>query len=179
MSRENSRFPPAIEWASASERGSNLALGLVVRLIRTFGSGPLGLLRAPCALYFTLFAGQARAASKSYLQRVRWANGEHGAPGFRDVFRHVYSFATALVDRLALWSGSFDDFEIKIHGSGHMLGYQAAWSAPPHRRVKRTEGRNAKFHPSESRSRTSSGRDRRHPGLGHRPHRHRCVPSPR
>jgi predicted LPLAT superfamily acyltransferase len=88
--------------------------------IRTLGHRRLRILLAPIAVYFCLFAGSARRASKAYLARVGAAQGRSEPVRLRDTYRHIYSFAETIHDRLALWSESIDDFEVEVHGREHM-----------------------------------------------------------
>ncbi len=91
-----------VEWASASERGSRFALQLLVWLIRRLGGAPLRPLLAPIAAYYTLFAVRARHASQAYLARIDRVQGGSGTqPGLREAYRHFYSFAEVILDRLA------------------------------------------------------------------------------
>jgi predicted LPLAT superfamily acyltransferase len=111
---------PRANWTSARERGSRLALRFLLSCVRTIGHGPMVVLLTPIALYFTLTAGAARRASRDYLARIRRVRGEAGSPGLLDVYRHIYSFAQDILDRLALWAGAIDDFEFELHGRENM-----------------------------------------------------------
>lgn len=108
--------PPNTQWASAGERGSKLALRFLLACVRTIGHGPLVVVLAPIAIYFVFFSRKARRSSKDYLRRIRRMRGEAGEPGLRDVYRHIYSFSAAILDRFALWGGAIDDFDITLHG---------------------------------------------------------------
>jgi predicted LPLAT superfamily acyltransferase len=105
------------EWASASERGSRFILRVMVWLIRRIGGAPIRPLLGPIAIYYTLFAVSARRASQGYLARIDRARG-HAArkPGLREAYHHFYSFAEGILDRLSLWSGDYDKFEVVLHG---------------------------------------------------------------
>jgi predicted LPLAT superfamily acyltransferase len=105
------------EWASASERGSRFVLRVLVWLIRRIGGAPIRLVLGPIAIYYTLFAVSARRASQRYLARIDRARG-HAArkPGLREAYRHFYSFAEGILDRLSLWSGDYEKFEVVLHG---------------------------------------------------------------
>jgi predicted LPLAT superfamily acyltransferase len=105
------------EWASASERGSRFILRVLVWLIRRIGGAPIRPLLGPIAIYYTLFAVSARRASQGYLARIDRARG-HAArkPGLREAYHHFYSFAEGILDRLSLWSGDYDKFEVVLHG---------------------------------------------------------------
>jgi len=108
-------------WASASERGSRFALRVLVWLIRRLGGAPLRLLLGPIAAYYTLFAVNARRASRAYLARIDRACGRTARkPGLRETYRHFYSFAEGILDRLSLWSGDYGKFEVVLHGCESM-----------------------------------------------------------
>jgi predicted LPLAT superfamily acyltransferase len=105
------------EWASTSERGSRFFLRALVWLIRLVGGAPLRVLLAPIAIYYTLFAVDARRASLAFLARIdRARGGVARKPGLREAYRHFYSFAEGILDRLSLWSGAYDKFEVVLHG---------------------------------------------------------------
>jgi predicted LPLAT superfamily acyltransferase len=82
---------------------------------------------APIAIYYSLFAVRARRASLAYLARVDRARGGDGSRrGLRDAYRHFYSFAQVILDRLSLWSGAYDKFDVVLHGREQMEGYLAS-----------------------------------------------------
>ena len=116
MTAQGSVDPPNAQWASAGERGSKSALRFLLACVRTIGHGPLVVVLAPIAIYFVFFSRTARNSSKDYLRRIRRLRGEDGEPGLRDVYRHIYAFSAAILDRFALWGGAIDDFDITLHG---------------------------------------------------------------
>jgi predicted LPLAT superfamily acyltransferase len=120
MTGEAHDAAPSAGWSSAGERGSGLALRFLVGCVRTIGPQPMVILLAPIALYFVTFAGEARRASRAYLRRIRHVRGESGEPGLLAVYRHIYNFAEAILDRLALWTSAIDGFDIEVHGREHM-----------------------------------------------------------
>lgn len=120
MARHPTDEPDSAEWAATRERGSPLALRILIGIVRTLGHRALAPLIVPISLYFVCFAGDARRASLDYQRRVRRAQGVDGDPGLLDVYRHVHAFAVAIRDRIALWSGAMDDFDIHLHGAEHM-----------------------------------------------------------
>ena len=68
------------------------------------------------AAYFLLFAPASRAASRDYLARVlarpvRWS----------DMYRHFFSFAATIHDRIYLLNQRFDLFDIAVYGEQDML----------------------------------------------------------
>lgn len=119
LERPNARRPAA-DWARRPER-SNMAMlrlmaGISLRLGRPTGRLVLHLVAA----YFLLFSPAARRASRAYLARalgrpVRLADG----------YRHVFSFAATIHDRLYLFKDRFDLFDIRIEG-GELINEQIA-----------------------------------------------------
>ena len=78
-----------------------------LRLGRRAGRGALHLI----ASYFLLFAPASRRASSHYLRR---ALGR--APRWRDLYRHFFTFAATIHDRIYLVNRRFDLFNIEVHG---------------------------------------------------------------
>ncbi|MFC7408810.1 acyl-CoA synthetase [Hydrogenophaga atypica] len=68
------------------------------------------------AVYFVLFAPAARRASRAYLHKVlgRWAT-------WRDGYRHVFSFASTIHDRIYLLNDRFDLFDVEVVGDKAVL----------------------------------------------------------
>ena len=80
------------------------------------------ILLAPITVYYCLMATAARHASRDYLARISALERGFPTPGFGQTYRHIYSFAESILDRLSLWSGSIDEFEVNIHGREHLDG---------------------------------------------------------
>ncbi len=98
-------------WAERQER-SNLALLRVMTWLSLRFGRPAGrLVLHLIAAYFVLFSPAACGASRDYLRRVL------GRPArWRDVYRHVFTFATTIHDRVYLMNERFDLFDIRVHG---------------------------------------------------------------
>ena len=64
------------------------------------------------AAYFLLFSPRSRRASRDYLNRALGHNA-----GWPDMYRHFYSFASTIHDRIYLVNRRFDLFEFEIHGT--------------------------------------------------------------
>ncbi|MCB2017995.1 MAG: acyl-CoA synthetase [Hydrogenophaga sp.] len=116
MSVENGRGGAQPEWMRRQERSNLAILRLMVWISLTFGRGMGRFVLHGIAAYFVLFAPAARRASRAYLRRVlgRWAN-------WRDGYRHVFSFASTIHDRIYLLNDRFDVFDIEVHGEGALL----------------------------------------------------------
>jgi predicted LPLAT superfamily acyltransferase len=79
------------------------------------------------AVYFSLFARDVRRASRQYLDHL-WASPEGRvalgrSPNFLTVVRHIQSFAVSLYDRMVVWGGALEDFEIEHDGSGEIFEF--------------------------------------------------------
>jgi predicted LPLAT superfamily acyltransferase len=98
-------------WTAKAERGSAWLIALIVWLARTGGRTLCRGLLFPITLYFVLTDGAARRASYQFLQA---ANGRPAR--WHHVFRHVYTFATTLLDRVYMAAGDFDRFAVEIVG---------------------------------------------------------------
>ena len=78
-----------------------------LRLGRRAARGVLHLI----AGYFLLFAPASRRASSNYLRRAL------GRPaGWRDLYRHFFTFAATIHDRVYLVNRRFDLFDFEVHG---------------------------------------------------------------
>jgi predicted LPLAT superfamily acyltransferase len=98
-------------WAHTPERSNMLMLRIMtwisLRLGRRAGRVVLHLI----AGYFLLFAPASRCASGNYLRR---ALGR--PPRWRDLYRHFFTFATTIHDRVYLVNRRFDMFDLEVHG---------------------------------------------------------------
>jgi predicted LPLAT superfamily acyltransferase len=78
-----------------------------LRLGRRAARGVLHLISA----YFLLFAPASRRASSNYLRRAL------GRPAdWRDLYRHFFTFASTIHDRIYLVNRRFDLFNFEVHG---------------------------------------------------------------
>lgn len=98
-------------WARTPERSNMLMLRVMtwisLRLGRRAARGVLHLIAA----YFLLFAPASRRASSDYLGRAL------GRPAhWRDLYRHFFTFAATIHDRVYLVNRRFDLFDFEVHG---------------------------------------------------------------
>ncbi|MCH2187953.1 hypothetical protein MK280_19015 [Myxococcota bacterium] len=113
---DGARDADRTNWSVHGERGSWWILRFVVAAIRKFGSTPLRPLIPFVALYFVCFGGKARRASREYIQRMRGLSADLPGSLFGQTYRHLRTFAFVILDRLELWSGAIDRFDIRLHG---------------------------------------------------------------
>ena len=99
------------EWASRPERSNMLALRTITWVALKLGRGAARALLVPICLYYMAFAPKVHAASKEFLTR---ALGR--APGFRDYYRHLFTFAATLLDRVFLLNNQFSRFQVTVYG---------------------------------------------------------------
>lgn len=117
----------ASDWARMAERGSLRALRFGVWAARRIGRRPMETLLWGVAAYFALVHRAARRGSRQYLERLwstpggRMALGR--APDWRTVLRHVHTFAVSIYDRVLVFGGALDDFELEHDGSGKVFDW--------------------------------------------------------
>lgn len=115
--KSGTRHPDAQpEWMRRQERSNEAILRLMAWISLTFGRSAGRLVLHGIAAYFVLFAPAARRASRAYLDR---ALGRYA--GWRDGYRHVFSFATTIHDRVYLLNDRFDVFDIEVSGEQDLL----------------------------------------------------------
>lgn len=101
-----------IDWTQSAERSNRAILRLMVWISLVLGR-PIGrLVLHGIAAYFLVFAPRARRASADYLRRVLGR-----PPTLAERFRHFFSFASTIHDRVYLLNGRFDLFDIEIVGT--------------------------------------------------------------
>ncbi len=98
-------------WSSGREHGSSLLIRLIIWLTLRLGR-PVGLvLLYPITLYFLARLPHARAASREYLGRVLGRT-----PQARETWRHFFTFACVILDRISFLSGRVEQFTIRVSG---------------------------------------------------------------
>lgn len=107
--------PASSAWMRTPERSNRTMLRVMtwisLRLGRPAGRAVLHAIAA----YFLLFAPASRRASQAYLQRAL------GRPAtWSDQYRHFFSFAATIHDRIYLINHRFDLFDIEIRGQAAM-----------------------------------------------------------
>jgi predicted LPLAT superfamily acyltransferase len=102
-------------WLEQRERGTLPALRLITWITLRIGYGAARALLAPICIYFIVFSGRARRASREYLARVLGRR-----PSWRDVFRHYHTFAASILDRVLFLTGGLDAFDVNVQGAEHI-----------------------------------------------------------
>jgi predicted LPLAT superfamily acyltransferase len=99
------------KWVRERERGSEVLLRIMIFLSLRLGRPTGRRLLYLIAAYFFAFAPSERRASIAYLSLIL---ARPPRPGER--FRHVYSFASTILDRLFLMNGRYEVLEVSIEG---------------------------------------------------------------
>lgn len=96
-------------WSDIQERGTVLGMRLLFVTYRVFGRWLFAAFLYPVIGYFYLTDARARQVSRSYLDRVARRREKLGLPraGRLSSFRHLLAFGHAVLDKGAMWAGSF------------------------------------------------------------------------
>jgi predicted LPLAT superfamily acyltransferase len=100
----------AARWAELPERGAPILLRITGWIAIHVGRRVARLLLYPITLYFVLTGRAARKASYDFLHRVRGRRAH-----WWHVFRHFFSFAATILDRIYLLKGQFQHFDVCVH----------------------------------------------------------------
>lgn len=98
-------------WRATPERGNLPAVRFMVWATLKLGRRTARAFLPAVALYFHLTSPRVRRASRAYLTRALGRAATHG-----DVFRHVYTFAQLVIDRVHFFAGRDGQFDIRVHG---------------------------------------------------------------
>lgn len=97
-------------WNSQRERGSPVALRMILWIALRLGRAPARLLLYPITAYFLVKAAPERQASRNFLCRVLDRKVD-----LADIARHIQCFAATILDRVFLLAGRLDQFDIRLH----------------------------------------------------------------
>jgi len=104
-------------WAKLEERGVIWGMRFLLRVYLLFGRGCLQVFLYPVVSYFWLTNRTARLASQAYLQKLT----EFGLTHTHNSYQHFISFANAIIDKLAAWSGALSLNNVIYHGRDNLL----------------------------------------------------------
>jgi predicted LPLAT superfamily acyltransferase len=94
----------------------------LLRVYLFFGRTVLQWFLYPVVSYYWLVNKQGREASQAYLKRVaKLLPASNLSGNLRDSYRHFISFANAIIDKLAAWSGALSRADIDYEGRGEVL----------------------------------------------------------
>jgi len=103
--------PAKAPWLKAPERGSLTATRFMKWLALRGGRRIARMVLYPICAYFLLFSPRTRRTSREYLGCAL------GRPArLADLWRHTFTFAATVLDRVYFLDGQFDRFDIEIRG---------------------------------------------------------------
>ncbi len=109
-------------WAHREERGVVWGMRFLLRIYLLFGRRVLHLFLYPVVMYYWLTNRQARQASQAYLDRLSdFAPSLKLTGSFFWSFKHFISFANAMIDKLAAWSGALSQADVQYYGRYELL----------------------------------------------------------
>ncbi|MFU8790274.1 MAG: hypothetical protein ACNA7G_14680 [Methylobacter sp.] len=109
-------------WADMGEWSLVWGMRLLLRVYLLFGRRVLQWFLYPVVSYYWLANKPGRTASQAYLQRVAGLSPASGLSGnLRDSYRHFISFANAIIDKLAAWSGALSLDDVDYRGRDALL----------------------------------------------------------
>jgi predicted LPLAT superfamily acyltransferase len=97
------------DWRSHQERSTPSMVRLIVRVAATLRRPVVRPLLYPIVAYFLLTSPAARAASRDYLQRVLGRR-----PGWPELWKHFFAFASCTLDRIFLLSHRHQSLEVEV-----------------------------------------------------------------
>ena len=113
-------------WAQLSEAGALTGMRFLLACYKLGGRPLFRLVLLPVISYFFVFRRQSRRVSMAYLCRVKACGG---FPADASLYwlsaRHFWSFANALIDKLAVWMGQFPRDLVDIHND-HLIADKMA-----------------------------------------------------
>ncbi|WP_374089631.1 hypothetical protein [Methylomicrobium lacus] len=111
-----------LHWTQMEEGGVIWGMRLLLRIYLLFGRTVLQLFLYPVVIYYWLINRQARQASQAYLNRLAaFAPSLKLSGSFLWSFRHFISFANAIIDKLAAWSGALTRADVQYHGRNEII----------------------------------------------------------
>jgi predicted LPLAT superfamily acyltransferase len=102
-------------WTQTPERSNMLMLRIMTWLSLYLGRRAARGVLHLIAAYFLLFASTSRRASRNYLRLAL------GRPAnWRELYRHFFTFAATVHDRIYLLNRRFDLFDFEVHGEDRL-----------------------------------------------------------
>lgn len=111
-------------WAQLEEKGIIWGMDCLLKIYLLLGRRVLQFFLYPVVSYYWLINRSGRQASQQYLQRISsFKNHSTINMGLKGSFLHFISFANALIDKLAAWSGKLTLKDVQYHGRDTIISY--------------------------------------------------------
>lgn len=101
-------------WLKIPEVGPILGMRILIWMCKTIGRRATVPVLHLVVLYYFLFSSRAKRYSRQYLAKVDIE------PSSTNVYRHLFTFAQVLLDRLFFVSGNFKPFTVTRTGGHHL-----------------------------------------------------------
>lgn len=102
-------------WAARPERSNTFFLRIIVWVALHLGRTAARVLLHPISCYFLLFSTASRRASGAWLEQVLGR-----PPTWVDRYRHYFTFAATILDRVFLLNDRFELFQLDLRGTDAM-----------------------------------------------------------
>lgn len=112
----------ASHWSDIGEWSMIWGMRFLLRVYLLFGRTVLQWFLYPVVSYYWLANKQGREASQAYLKRIkRFSPALNLTGNLCDSYRHFISFANAIIDKLAAWSGALSLADVSYQGRDELL----------------------------------------------------------
>ena len=109
-------------WAQLEELSTLWGMRFLLRIYLLLGRTVLQVFLYPVVTYYWLINGSGRRASQSYLSRVaKFTPAAKLNSSLLCSYKHFISFANAIIDKLAAWTGALSQADVKYHGRDQLL----------------------------------------------------------
>lgn len=109
-------------WADMGEWSMIWGMRFLLRVYLLLGRTVLQWFLYPVVSYYWLANKPGRKASQAYLKRIAKLSPASNLSGnLRDSYRHFISFANAIIDKLAAWSGALSLADVDYQGRDRLL----------------------------------------------------------
>jgi predicted LPLAT superfamily acyltransferase len=111
-------------WAKVEERGIVWGMHFLLKVYLIFGRQVLQFFLYPVVSYYWLVNRPGRKASQQYLQRISAFYPALQLTGsLKESYLHFISFANALIDKVAAWSGRLSLDDVEYNGREAIVQY--------------------------------------------------------
>lgn len=104
-------------WANIREIGPLLGMRILMKTYRIGGRPLFQLCLFPVVLFYSLTHRTSRLASRDYREHMHQYMPTFPAPRPWHGFRHLWNFANALLDKMAVWMGEITRANVTLQGS--------------------------------------------------------------
>jgi len=112
-------------WFEKKDRGAVSLIVLLFRLWKILGRRVFRAVLKVVVLYYSITSSSTRKFSQAYWQRMRSTHPEYNShlppAGFWQTNRHLFSFAEAMLDKLAAWSGDITIDQLTVKGNTEII----------------------------------------------------------